>query len=260
MTKFVRQRLMWRLTALGILVLCLIAVSRDYSDARVANGRQPLPALIQRETPIITPQNQAGTPLVISIARPVPAGNQGPEILFTVSNVSTKTIRAFAIKQDVEVGSSLSTTVSTYNLELTDSELQPNRSLNDFSSIETLSEKQHHVNLSVVYVEFFDGTIWGPDTVNSKERIAGQRAAAMVLSKRLVKALDTSNSTDVASVIDNAASEIEPPLDHSEEWKEGFRVGCQSIVHRLKAIQSKDGPSIVQSEVRKLAQRFKGVQ
>jgi hypothetical protein len=249
-----------RLAALSILIFCLVIISRNDSKARLTATKQQEPTFTQTQPPIVTAENQAGTPLVVSGARLVSVDPQSAEIAFRLTNVCSKTIRAFAIKEDVGAGGEHKSTTSLVNLDLTNSELRPNDSTNEFSSYQPFSEKEHHITLSVDYVEFSDGTSWGLDSAKSAERTAGQRAALQILSKRLIKVLNAGNSADVITAIDAGVANIEPPTGRSEEWKEGFRLGCKSVVLRLKRAQGRGGWIQVDSELRQLAERSQGAQ
>ena len=121
------------------------------------------------------------------------------------------------------------------------------------------SEKISRILLSVDYVEFADGKKWGADSIKSAERSAGQRAAAHIISKRLLKILSSGNLDDVVIAIEAGAANIEPPPGRSEEWKEGFRIGCNSVTGQLKRAQAKGGLSRIGIELRRLAEKFKEV-
>jgi hypothetical protein len=254
-----QQRLLVRLLALGVLTLCLSLLSRNSSSsALLATPKEPPAVPVQTQSPIVMVQPQMGTPLVVTAARPVSSDPQNLDITFYLTNVSNKPIRVYAIKQEVEAGGTRSYSVSLHNLDLTNSALQPNQSLSDFDTYQVLAGKEHHLTLSVDYVEFSDGTKWGGDSAKSAERTAGQRAAAYVLSKRLLKILSTGNPDDVMSALETNAAKIEPPAGRSDEWKEGFRHGNSVVIGRLKRAQQKGGSLQVERELRQLSGRFKG--
>jgi hypothetical protein len=129
----------------------------------------------------------------------------------------------------------------------------------DFDTCSAVSEKEQRITLLVDYVEFADGTKWGVDSAKSADRSAGQRAVASLISKRLLKILNEGNLNDVISAIEAGTTNIEPPAGVSDEWKEGFRTGSNSITARLKNAQKRGGLSQVEQKLRELAERFKGV-
>ncbi len=59
--------------------------------------------------------------------------------------------------------------------------------------------------------------------------------------------------------IESGEANIEPPAGRSDEWKEGFQHGLNSIAGRLKAAQTKGGPNEVEFELRRLDKKFNGV-
>jgi hypothetical protein len=261
MPQFLRQKLVLRLTALLMLILCLIVVSRSESKARLVTTMTQSPVLTQTQPPVVTATNQPGAPLVITAGRPASADPQNTDILFTVTNVSKKAITAFVIKHDIEAGARRQTWTLMIHLQLTKQRIAPNVSINEITNFEILSEQQHHLQLSVEYVEFSDGTKWAFDSAKlatSSEVISGERAAVLILSKKLMKLLQNGGDGDVINAIDGDVAKIEPPAGHSEDWKAGFRLGCRSLVGRLKRAQSKGGWVQVDAELHQIADSFKG--
>jgi len=194
------------------------------------------------------------------LARSVSVEPQGGEIAFSLTNVSSKPITAYLISENIQAGSATDNTSLLVNLDLSNRELRPNSSANEFSTYRTLSDKQHRVTLSIQYVEFVDGTSWELDTAKTAERTAGQRAGAYTLSKRLTKVLKPSSPEDTTTAIDAVAAKITPSGDRSVEWREGFRLGCKSVVDRLKRAQGKGGWIQVDSELHQLTERLKEAQ
>jgi hypothetical protein len=258
--RVLRRKLVFRVGALSMLIFCLVIFTRKNTSARMTAVELVVQNSTQKEPAILTAGNDVGSPLVVSSPRTVPSDPQSPEIELSFTNVSGKAIRAFAIKQNVEAGEARRSSVALYNLDLSNSELQPNQSLNEFSTYEVLSEKRHTITLSVAYVVFTDATSWGTDSFDSAQRIAGERAAGYLFCKGLLKDLNASDPTDVLSTIDAVAAKIEPPVDRSEEWKQGFRLGRISLIRRLKDAQNKRGLIQVNLELHQLAERFKGAE
>jgi len=259
MAEIYKHRLLLRVLTLGVLTLCLSLLSRSGSNAPLASVKEPQ-LQVQTQAPVIAVKPQVDTPLLIAAPRIISWDGQDGEFAYELINASGKPIRAYAIMQRVEAGSTQSSSISFSNLDLTSSpSLQPNQSLTDFDTCPAISEKERQISLSVDYVEFSDGTKWGKDTAKSAERSAGQRAAASLISKRLLKILNEGDSSNVMSAIEAGAAHIEPPAGHSDEWKEGFRNGSNSVVARLKSVQKRDGSRQFEQKLRQLAERFKGV-
>jgi len=212
------------------------------------------------QAPTLKVKAQTDTPLLISSPRLLSWDGREGEFAFELVNVSGKSIRAYAIKQEEEAGGSQASGVLFSNLDLTSSPaLQPNQSQTIADTCEAISDKEQSITLSVDYAEFSDGTKWGSDTGMSAERSAGQRAAAIFISKRLAKIQSESNANEVMKVIEATSDTLEPPVDHSEEWKAGFRSAYKLITARLKNAQKQGGANQVQQKLRQLSETFKGV-
>jgi len=204
---------------------------------------------------------QHDSPLAItSIAS---GGQTSPELQniefgFYVINVSSKSIRAYAIKQDLTAGGKeMGGGVTLYNPELANSVLLPNQSTLISGTSDLTSDQDNKITLSIDYVEFSDGARWGLDSVKSSERVAGQRSAATMLSKKLIQVLKTGRGEDVAQALDDGTASIEPPADRSQEWKEGFSAGRASVLNGLKRTKEAHGPRELERELRRLGVTFK---
>lgn len=258
MAELYKHRLLLRVLTLGVLTLCLSLLSRSGSNAPLASVKEPQ-LQVQTQAPVITVKTQADTPLLIAAPRILSWDGRDGEFAFELINMSGKPIRAYAIKQKVEVGGTQSSNVLFSNLDLTNHpSLQPNQSLTTFDTFPAISEKEQRITLFVDYVEFSDGTKWGIDSTKSAERSAGHRAAIHLISARLLKVLNAGNPSDVVNAIETGAANIEPPGSHSDEWKEGFRIGTHNIIGQLKRVQQRGGLVQIPIELRRLAERFKG--
>ena len=261
MVDLFKQRLLWRFLALGVLTLCLSILSRSSVSKPLASTKVAMPSPVQTQSPSVTAQTQPGAPLVISSPRIISWDGQNLEVAIDLVNVSIKPIRAYAIKQGLEGEKTRSGQVMFTSLDLTNSSaLQPNQLTTNFDVYQASSGKEDHVIFFVDYVEFSDGTRWGLDSANVADRSAGQRAAAYILSKRLLKILNAGNPADVMTAIQRGATNIEPPSGRSTEWKEGFRLACKSIERHLKRAQMRGGLNQIDQELRQFGQRFKGSQ
>ena len=255
MGQTIQHRLIVRLAALAAVTFCLVLVLRQ--DEQSWSGMaQPIPSF-QAEAPIIVARNESNSPLVISAERLIAKTEQAPEVAFNVTNVTNKTIVAFAIRLDVASGSTVVSSVSLDNLELSATNLLPNRSLARFDTYENLSDAQHRVTLSVDYVEFSDGKTWGLDSTKSAERVAGQRAAIEALTTRLTGIIRGANANDMANVLESMAS-LAPPPQHSDEWNDGFQGAARSLTNRLKRANRAGGLGQVNSELSQFAKRLSG--
>lgn len=255
MGQTVQHKLIVRLAALTAITLSLVLVVK--LDAQSGSGMAQQMPSFHPQGPIIVALNDAGSPLVISAERQLSKTEQSPELAFNVTNVTNKTIIAFAIKLEVASGSRVVTEVSLHNLELSATDLPPNRTLNNFDSYENQSSEQHRVTLSVDFVQFSDGKRWGVDSVKSAERVAGQRAATETVTKRLLQTRKGGNTTDLGNVLESMAN-IAPPPQHSDEWNDGFRGAARSLTNRLTRANQSGGLRQVDSELARFAARLSG--
>lgn len=256
MAGFHKKRLLWRFLVLGVLTLCLSILSRNSVNTPLASTGVPISLPVQTQSPSVTTQTQPGAPLVMSV-RIISWDGQNLEVGIDLVNVSSKPIRAYAIKQGLEGEETHSGQVMFTSLDLTNSSpVLPNQLTTNFDVYQASSAKEQQVIFFIDYVEFSDGTRWGLDSANFAERSAGQRAAAHILSKRLLKILNAGNAVDVMEAIEMGAARIEPPTNRSDDWKEGFRGGCNSVASHLKRAQKSGSLSQVESELKKFAKRF----
>jgi hypothetical protein len=114
------------------------------------------------------------------------------------------------------------------------------------------------VSLSVDYVEFSDGTKWGGDSGNSADTSAGQRAAAWAVTKLLIDSLDTGGRGAALKLLGAGLTYVEPPAAQSEQWKQGFRFGRNSLISRLNRAKDRGGVSALELELRQIAAKLNG--
>jgi len=256
MVDLLRHRLLWRFVALGVLTLCFVILSRNSDYGSLARTRVLNPAPKVAQAPIITAPAQPGTPLAISRLRIISWNGHNLEVALDLINLSSKSIRAYAVKQRL-LREERSKAVTFTSLDLTNRlPLSPDQSTTDFEVVQVTTAQEDQIVFSVDYVEFSDGTKWGADSANFADHSAGQRAAAHILSKRLLRILEEGNSSDVMAAIESGVESIEPPANRSAEWKAGFRGGSNSMAGHLKRAQKNGSLSQVERELRKLAKRF----
>jgi hypothetical protein len=250
MGQTVHHKLILRLAALAAVSfsLTLVLTHEDQVGSGIA---QSMPAF-QPQAPIIMARNEPNSPLVISADRQLAKTEQAPEVVFNVTNVTNKTITAFAIKLDVMSGSKVVSTIHLSNLALSAADLPPNGSRSEAVTFDNLSNSQHRVTLSPDYVQFSDGKTWGSDSAKSAERVAGQRAAVETLATRFAGTIRAANANDLSNVLESITT-VEPPAQHSEEWRDGFRSALVSITNRLKRANQAGGLGQVNRELDRLS-------
>ena len=256
MGQTVNHKLIIRLAALAAVTLCLILVVRQ--DDQVGLGMAQSMPVFQPQAPIVVARNEPGSPLVISAERQLAKTEQAPELSLNVTNVTTKTVTAFAIKQEVVAGQKAGTTVYLYNLPLSATKLPPNGALHEFATYDNLSNSQHRVTLTLDYVQFSDGKTWGLDSAKSGERVAGQNAASQILIRKLLGMIREGKAhEDFANTLESVTN-IQPPAQHSDEWNDGFRLAIGTVAHRLKRAHQLGGLGRVTTELTNLAMMLSG--
>ena len=256
MGQMMHHKLLVRLVALAAVSFSLILVLRQ--DDQVGLGMAQSMPVFQPQAPVIVAHNNPGSPLVISAERQLPKTEPAPEIVFNVTNVTNKTIIAFAIRVEEAAGQLTPTSkILLQNLELSATDLLPNRSLSNSDTYENVSSEQHRITLSVDYVEFSDGKKWGVDSLESSEKVAGSRAGLEMLMTRLPETIRATNANELANVLESMGN-IEPPPQHSEEWNYGFRWATRSVANRLKRANQTGGLSQVNTELSRFTTRRAG--
>ena len=187
---------------------------------------------------------QPDSPLSLTAVRIVFDDPYKPAFEYTVVNNNDKPIRAYTIRRDDGItGSSL----SMLNLPF-------QRGQSQWESIgdTTYSEPVREILLSVDFVEFVDGTAWGPDTTRSSQRLAGIRAGMSVERNRLLTVL---NDDSIAKLISDLEGQLDvsPPPGNSSEWSDGFRIGTLQYRARLRRTRTQGGQAALESVLRQPA-------
>lgn len=187
---------------------------------------------------------QPDSPISLSAVRLVFDDPHKPAFEYTVVNNNDKPIRAYTIRQDDGMtGSSL----SMLNLPL-----QRGQSRWVSTGNTSYSEPVREILLSVDFVEFVDGTVWGPDTTHSSQRLAGTRAGMTVERNRLLTILNEDGIAKLISDVD-AELDVTPPTGNSPEWSEGFRTGALQYRARLRRTRTQSGQASLEALLRQPA-------
>jgi hypothetical protein len=188
------------------------------------------------QTTAVSAQWQADSPLQISAV-----ANHSPDpkklnITFDVWNITDKGIRAYAIKHEVVCcgsnaahirGSSLSHILSVDKLFL------PGQVRSEEIGNEWSTAPYERVTLSIDFVEFTDGSRWGPDISKSSKRLEGMRAGMKAAKTVLLKLLSDKGSQAVVELIESDMNLLAPEQNYSEAWVTGFQTGVKSMSARL---------------------------
>lgn len=250
--------LVFRLAALGVLVFCLILVSRAGGNLSLVSSAGTLATSSETQEPTITVEPQADAPLVISSPRILASDSQFTEFAFNLTNVFTKPIRAYAIREDVYWEKQRSSKYLFSNLAVAGKPpLGANLMITSFDTNDMAPGKHQQIVLSIDYVEFADGTAWGGDSGSFAETSAGQRAAATLITARLQDVVNSRDGRDVLRVIEQAQVEVQPSATQSERWRQGFRFAVASVTNRFKRAHKQGGSKKLRDEFSELTTQLK---
>jgi len=206
-----------------------------------------------RQAPEIIVDKQPTDPFVLTVENQELLDPRTPIIQVKLTNTHVKTIRAYAIRYDITLdgGSQfrggLECQISTSESSL----VPPGETAATDVGGGTFSNPASSITLSVDYLEFTDNTSWGPDTANTRERLAGMRQGARSARRHLTRLLRTSGSDSVIKAIEGDGDGIETPSNQSEHFSKGFREGIALIKGQLKTAITSDSPSSLELAITK---------
>jgi len=158
-----------------------------------------------------------------------------------IKNVSLKPIRVYAIRHDILAGGEhfsgcdLSMKASKKSMTF------PGQVKTEtIGGSDNFSTYLNTINISIDFVEFDDGTIWGKDTFQSAEKLNGWRTGAKEMRKFLLQTLETRGITVFSQEAELESFEITPPdTNKSAAWLQGFKDGANGIRARVKNTPNK---------------------
>lgn len=204
------------------------------------------------QSSVVSVAPQINTPLRITVESIDDSTPLAPQINYAVQNISDKPIRAYTVLEETATNSARSRYSSIVNLTSTAQILQPYQSKRDTFGGESFKEPLVSLVLSIDFVEFADGTTWSKDTQQAAENIAGQRAGGREASKKLRELLGKQGVEAIVNLVKQKNIEIvAPSADRSEAWQHGFRIGHNTVLHRLKVAHEKGGLTQFTSELQK---------
>jgi hypothetical protein len=182
---------------------------------------------------LVKPQPDA--PLLISGIKIAPSSDpKMPTVRFIITNNTKKRILAYAIRHDATMTNSTFPGTIAVNFPDRNRALQGGGDAQlEISSIQ-YSEAPLNLTLSVDFVEFVDGTRWGPDTFKQGERINGVRAGTKRAKEVMSKALAEDGPDVLIHSLDSIKVEADQPDLHTSEWLDGFRHGVGWMRERVR--------------------------
>jgi hypothetical protein len=170
-----------------------------------------------------------------------------------VQNQSGKGIRAYAINSQTAGGKQQNGYSQFMNLMQHSAIWQPT----EIRTIEVSDPQEGPINtvrLAVDFVEFNDGTTWGPDAENSRDRLAGQREGAKLERQRLSQLLQVKGREALRSDLQTSDVKRVESLskgNHTTQWVAGFRTGVNLMDRRLTLALASGGEENIIAELGK---------
>ena len=227
-----------RKIAIAGLAICLFAMGTHSIPLS-------LPTIVSAQAPVITIIPQPDAPIRISLGRVVSDNPYEPEFEYSLLNVSEKSIRAHSIRIDDQL---LGSTLSIHKFPWQSGHTMPGTYGGNMKS----STPIKGVRMSVDFVEFVDGTRWGPDTTNAAERVAGHYAGRRAERDLLLKLLREGGTPTVISALEpDEAQLVSPPPGFSERWEHNYRVGMNAFRLELRRIYRSEGAAAMEISLRK---------
>jgi len=194
---------------------------------------------------IVTPQE--GSPLHIVSTWVASREPKQFKLIAQVQNKSGKEIRAYAINSQTATNTQQNGLSQFMNLTRR-SELWHPTEVRAIEFSDPQVGQIESIRLTIDFVEFDDGTTWGPDTQNSRDILAGQREGARLEKQRLHKLLQDKGREALVDEILRVSSiqvDIAVRNNHSPQRFSGYRSGV-SAVHRhlMEALRSRDKDAI----------------
>ncbi|HKS40031.1 MAG TPA: hypothetical protein VJX74_05405 [Blastocatellia bacterium] len=232
--EFVYQKSNLRFAVPVMLIVSCLAIL-TVGAREPLKGQSPDNKPLVKKPVLVEKKEQSGSPL--SIGNMVIAESedgQMPEILFTVTNKTDKVIIAYAVKHEGAFGQSALTGVISNISPDSERALLPGRSPQmEINGIE-YSGMPETMILSVDFVEFADGTRWGPDTMKTGERVDGTRAGARALREALIPILKAGGVDAVVRSLDAIEPQADQSSFRSSEWLDSFSTGVKWMRERVR--------------------------
>jgi hypothetical protein len=244
------NKLMLKGFTLMMLLLSLVFFSREstkslLASAQTGQGRSLSPTIS------ISPQEDG--PLRIISTLVVSAEPQNFRLQVMIQNQSLKGIRAYALTSETASDKKQNGYTDFQNFMQQSGIWQP-ASTKIAEVSDTQSDPIVSVRLTIDFVEYTDGTTWGPNTQHSSDILAGQREGARIERQRirqLLKGKGPKAVIDDIQVTDFSKDEALVGNNHSDHWLEGFHSGVSSIRRRLKQLYPSSDMKQIETELSK---------
>lgn len=245
--KEIKLSLVKKFIWLGFLTLATLFVNFQTQNKTVA---QSVPIVLKI-------QNQPNAPIQISSAVITSNSTLNPSYSYVLTNITTKPISSFAIRTDVLFGKDTpSTGVSFTNLPEIELLLKPNNSKKEnFERNLKFSAPVKEIKFTLDFVEFADGSTWGPDNYKYTDYLAGRKEGGQTVTNYFK---DKINKGEINLVFDGVSNRQAIPISirkddsrYPARWKEGFEAGIRLVRLRLREAHKKTGIEGIKMELGK---------
>lgn len=242
------NKLIWKGFTLMMLLLSLAFFLKDSTKSLLGQTGQN-----RASSPTITMPPQDGAPFSIISTTVISAEPSNFKLQVMMQNQTLKPIRAYAISYETASEKKQNGYTDFRNLNQRSAIWQPGS-----VKIDEINDSQDgpivSVRLTIDFVEFADGTTWGPDIQHSSDILAGQREGARIERERIRQLLKNRGPKAVIDDIqmtDFSKDEALAGKNHSVHWLEGFHSGVSSIRRRLKQLSSSSDMKQMDTELSK---------
>lgn len=168
-----------------------------------------------------------------------------PHILLAVENVSARPISVYSVGCALTVrGEEVTPSVGASSHAHT-----PVLNPGDKRMLGAPNPERSKVSLWVDFVEFTDGTTWGPDTNKYSEHLAGRRAGMRAEAERLRGLLESRGVRAFVEALESAGAGAASPPGSSKQWEEGFGVGVTLKRGQVRRAYRSGGQAGAESEL-----------
>jgi hypothetical protein len=240
-----KNRLIPLITLLAISSL-MVAVGGRRPQQKRTSAANTSATLVEKGRCRVTIEEQPESPIRVVLQGSELADSVVPVVELTIVNISTNAIRAYTIKYET-----VSNTTGSGGWDVSipaakKAALTSGATASMEISGTTYAPPLNSMRVSVDFVEFADGSTWGPDKYNTRDRIGGMRAGAQAARERLSEVLTTSGPEAVMRTVnERSADGISRPSTGSPQWTQGFEEGIGFIKARVReAAKSGDSDAL----------------
>lgn len=209
--------------------------------------QQQSPSKAADETPPIIIASQPESPLVIttSVRWAIPT-HELLDLYVVVTNQDVRSVRAYTTRIDLGTQNGRTKQCPIMNVYFPGKVIKQGEK--DGKSRFMGPDKNmplSPIEVSLDYVEFADGSIWGQDTCQTVEYLAGERAGGVAAIKWFQNFINEKGMAAALEVIRNRAWKVEKPYNRSAKWNEAFGFGVEVVSHRIMTAYQSEGEAEV---------------